>query len=181
MSRTAIITFGRMQPITVGHEKLVNTVKRVASEMNATPLVYLSHSHDSKRNPLPYHIKYGFAHTAFGNCVQHSSAQNIIEVLKELDGKYDNVVFIGDTDRSIEFLATLNKYNGTEYNFDSIETLSAGDRDTDDYVDAMSATKMRKFIAQNDYNSFRQGLPTLLKPYALLVQHFVRKGMNYAD
>lgn len=181
MSRTAVITFGRMSPITVGHEKLVNTIKRVASEMNATPLVYLSHSYDNKRNPLPYDIKIGLAQTAFGKCVIRSNAKNAIEVLKELDGKYDDIIFIGDTPRANEFQTALNKYNGIEYNFNTIKTMSAGDRTGEDYVDAISATKMRKFIMQNDYNNFKAGLATNLKPHARLVAHFVRKGMNYAN
>ena len=181
MSRTAIITFGRMSPITVGHEKLVNTVKRVASEMNATPIVYLSHSHDSKRNPIPYDIKISLAQTAFGPCVKRSNAKNIIEVLKELNDKYDDIIFIGDTPRANEFQSTLNKYNGIEYNFNTIKTMSAGDRTSDEYVDAISATKMRKFVMQKDYNNFKAGLATNLKPYARLVAHIVRKGMNYAN
>ena len=184
MSRTAIITFARMQPITIGHEKLVNTVKRVASKMNATPLVYLSHSNDSKRNPLSYSVKYGLARTAFGACVKHSSAKDIFSVLKDLDNDYDDVVFIGDKARADELQPIFTKYNGIDYNFNTITTMSAGDRESTDskkLVDVISATKMRKYIAQNDYNSFTQGLPTKLRPYARLVQQLLRKGLNYAD
>ena len=179
MSNTAVITFGRMNPITVGHEKLVNLVKQIASDIDATALVYLSHSHDNKRNPINYTIKYGLCSTAFGSCVKFSNAHNIIEVLKELDGKYDKIIFVGDAERSSEFNKTLNKYNGIEYTFDSITTVSAGSRDTNDFVDAISATKMRKYAAVNDYNSFKAGLVTNLKPYARLVQHLVRKGKDY--
>lgn len=179
MSNTAVITFGRMNPITVGHEKLVNTVKRIAFDNNATPLVYLSHSCDSKRNPINYTTKYGLCYTAFGSCVVMSDARNVIDVLKELDGKYDKIIFVGDAERSFEFNQTLNKYNGIEYTYDSITTVSAGDRNTTDFVDAISATKMRKFAANKDYNSFKAGLATNLKPYAYLVQSLIRKGMNY--
>ena len=181
MSNTAVITFGRMQPVTVGHEKLVDTVKAIASSMNATPLVYLSHTQDSKRNPLSYPVKYGLAHTAFGDCVVHSDARTIMAVVQELDSKYDNIIFVGDCERSEQMLRLINKYNGVEYNFTSVKTMSAGSRNTDDFVDAISATKMRKYTMQNDYNSFRKGLPTKLKPYASLVQQLVRKGLNYAD
>ena len=177
--RTAVITFGRMNPITVGHEKLVNTIKALAIKLNATPLVYLSHTCDDNRNPINYNTKFSLAQTAFGRCVVRSDACNVIEVLKELDGQYDKIIFVGDTARSTELNKTLNKYNGVEYTFDSIETVSAGNRDTDDFVDAMSATKMRKYAINNNYNNFKLGLPTNLKPYARLVQHYVRKGLQY--
>ena len=181
MSRTAIITFGRMQPITVGHEKLVKKVKRIARLLNATPMVYLSHSNDKRKNPIPYYLKLSLASTAFGSVVKRSDAKNVFDVLRELDGQYDHVVFVGDKARSDELLPIMNKYNGIEYNFNSIKTISAGARTGKNFVDGISATKMRKYAADNDYNNFRKGLPTFLKPYARLVQHIVRKGLNYAD
>ena len=113
--------------------------------------------------------------------MQHSDAKNVFDVLRELDGQYDRIVFVGDKARADELLPIMNKYNGIEYNFNSIKTISAGARTGKNFVDDISATKMRKYAADNDYNNFRKGLPTLLKPYASLVQHIVRKGLNYAD
>ena len=181
MSRTAIITFGRMNPITVGHEKLVKKVKRIARLLNATPLVYLSHSNDNRKNPIPYDLKFSLARTAFGSVVKRSDARTPLEVLSELDGQYDNIIFVGDKARSDELLPTMNKYNGIEYNFKSIKTISAGSRDTTDFVDAISATKMRKYAADKDYNNFMDGLATNLKPYAHLVLNYVRKGTENAN
>jgi len=181
MSRTAIITFGRMNPITIGHEKLVKKVKRLAQWLNATPMVYLSHSNDNRKNPIPYDIKFSLARTAFGSIVKRSNSKNVFDVLRELDGQYDNIIFVGDKARSDELLPIMNKYNGIEYNFKSIKTISAGARNTTNFVDAISATKMRKYAADNDYNNFMAGLATGLKPYARLVLNYVRKGMNYAN
>ena len=181
MSRTAIITFGRMNPITVGHEKLVKKVKRLSKLLNATPMVYLSHSKDKLKNPIPYDLKFSLARTAFGSVVKRSNAKNVFDVLRELDGQYDNIIFVGDKARSDELLPTMNKYNGIEYNFNSIKTISAGDRTGKKLVDAISATKMRKYAADKDYNNFMDGLATNLKPYAHLVLNYVRKGMNYAN
>lgn len=179
MSNTAVITFGRMNPITVGHEKLVNKVKALAIKLDATPLVYLSHSHDNKRNPLEYATKFILAQTAFGDCVVNSSSRTPIEVLKELDGKYDNVVFVGDLSRSVQLLPVMEKYNGVEYKYDTITTVSAGDRTGKKLVDAISATKMRKYAMVNDYNNFTKGLATNLKPHSDVVSQLVRKGLNY--
>ena len=181
MPNTAVITFGRFNPLTVGHEKLVNTVKRVAFEQNGTPLVYLSHSHDNKRNPIPYLMKYSLARTAFGSCVVRSDAKTIMSVVAELDKDYENIIFVGDCERSEQMLRLMNKYNGVEYNFNSIQTVSAGGRNTTEYVDAISATKMRKYVSQNDYNSFVAGLATNLKPYGRVVYELVRKGTENAN
>ena len=78
-------------------------------------------------------------------------------------------------------LRLMNKYNGVEYNFNSIQTVSAGGRNTTEYVDAISATKMRKYVSQNDYNSFVAGLATNLKPYGRFVYELVRKGTENAN
>ena len=181
MSRTAIITFGRMNPITVGHEKLVKKVKRIARLLNATPLVYLSHSNDNRKNPIPYDLKFSLARTAFGSVVKRSDARTPLEVLAELDGQYDKIIFVGDKPRADQLLPILNRYNGIEYNFKSIKTISAGARTGKNFVDAISATKMRKYVSQNDYNSFVAGLATNLKPYGRFVYELVRKGNENAN
>ena len=87
---TAVFTFGRMNPPTIGHEKLVNKVKSTARTAKATPLVYLSQTQNPKKDPLSYNDKIKFATTAFGNLVKKSSARTVIEVLKELEKKLLN-------------------------------------------------------------------------------------------
>lgn len=182
MTSTAVITFGRMNPITVGHEKLVNKVKDIAADLGAAPLVYLSHSQDSNKNPIPYIIKANYAQEAFGKCVQITSASNIISIAKQLDSKYDNLVFVGDAERAGEFLELLNSYNGKEYSFNTITTVSAGDRtDDSDFVDSMSATKMRNYAINNDIESFSMGVPERIRRHSKNLMNFVRKGLNYEN
>ena len=175
---TAVFTFARMAPVTVGHEKLVNTIKGLASTMDAEPLVFLSHSHDNKRNPIAYPTKLGLAQTAFGDVVKRSDATDVFSVLRSLNGKYDNVIFVGDKARSDELLPIMQKYNNVEYSFQSIKAVSAGSRDSEEHVDSMRATKMRKYAIDNDTDSFTAGLPDKLKPYSSMVAHLVRKGMT---
>ena len=83
MNKKTVITFGRMNPPTIGHEKLVDKVKSVAKRTQAEPAVYLSHSQNSKKDPLNYNQKLAFAKKAFGNVIQKSNARTIIEVMKE--------------------------------------------------------------------------------------------------
>lgn len=178
--KTAVLTFGRMNPITVGHEKLVNSlIQNAASRKGAVPMVYLSHSQDPRKNPLSYEDKVKFAKQAFGNIIKQSKARTIIEVMKELDGKYENVIVVVGSDRAGEFHQLLNKYNGKEYNFESIKIVSAGQRDPDaDSVEGMSASKMRKYASSNDLNNFTKGLPKKLKSSAEQIMSDVKKGMN---
>jgi nicotinic acid mononucleotide adenylyltransferase len=72
----AVITWGRLNPVTIGHEKLVNKVKSEAKKRGAMPHVYISHTQDKKKNPLDYNTKYNFARKAFGPVVTKSNAQN---------------------------------------------------------------------------------------------------------
>ena len=73
--KKVVIAFGRMNPPTVGHEKLVTKIKSVARKNRATPLLYLSHSQDKKKNPLSYEDKIRLAKKAFGPLVQKSNSR----------------------------------------------------------------------------------------------------------
>ena len=179
---TAVISFGRMNPVTVGHEKLVTAVQSKASTLNGTPLVYLSQTQDSKKNPLSYNDKIAMAKSAFGPVIQKSRARTIIDVANELQSDYKNLVVVVGSDRVKEFETLLNKYNGKDYTYDSIEVVSAGDRDPDsEGVEGMSASKMRDLAKQGDFTTFKKGLPTKLRPRAASVFSKVRRGMNIQE
>jgi hypothetical protein len=178
-AKTAVISFGRFSPPTNGHEKLVNSVVSIAKKMEATPEIYLSHSFDAKKNPLSYDEKHKFMTIAFGNIVKKSNARTIIEVLKEISGKYDKLVVVAGSDRIAEFERLLNAYNGKEYNFENIDVVSAGERDPDaDDVTGMSASKMRQFVVDGDRDSFKRGLPKKLQSKSDEVYNAVSKGMK---
>ena len=159
----AVITFGRMNPPTVGHQKVVDKVKAEAKKQGATPYVYLSHSQDKKKNPLDYNTKLKSARKAFGSSVTRSRARTIIEVMVELQKKHKEVTVIAGSDRVREFRTLLNKYNGKDFKFDKITVKSAGARDPDaEGASGMSATKMRTAAQTGDYDSFKKGVPTAL-------------------
>jgi len=163
-AKTVVFSFGRMNPITVGHEKLVSKIQSVAKSEGATPQVFLSHSQDKAKNPLSYDDKYKYARQAFGPIVQKSRSRIIFDILKELNKKFDNVIMVVGSDRVSEFEKLLNKYNGKEYNFNSIRVVSAGERDPDaNDVSGMSASKMRALAVEGDLAAFTKGLPKKLK------------------
>ena len=176
---TAVVSWGRMNPVTSGHELLARKVASEARARKATPMIFLSHSSDPKKNPLSYDDKIAFAQQAFGRMVVKSRAKTIIEVAKEVSKQYANLVIVVGSDRVPEFKALLNKYNGKDYKFKSIEVVSAGERDPDaDDVTGMSASKMRALAADGDMDSFKRGLPKKLQRNAEKVYTAVRDGMG---
>ena len=181
-NKTVVLGWGRMNPITVGHEKLVNKIKSVARAEGATPLVYVSHSQDAKKNPLDYDDKIMLAKKAFGNIIVKSNSRTIIQIMQELQKDFSKVVLVVGQDRIKQFHELLNKYNGKDYNFDSINIVSAGDRDPDsEGVSGMSASKMRAAASQGDFKKFKTGLPRRLQGDAQDVYDMVRGGMKIAE
>ena len=183
VDKTVVIGWGRMNPITVGHEKLVNKIKTVAKQNSATPLLFITHSQDAKKNPLEYDDKIMLAKKAFGNkLVQKSRSKTIIQVMKELESKFSKLILVVGSDRVKDFDTLLNKYNGKDYTFDNIEVVSAGDRDPDaDDVSGMSASKMRVAAASGKFDQFKSGLPRKLKGDAQEIYDMVRGGMKIAE
>ena len=182
--KTAVVSFGRMNPPTVGHEKLVNKVRTVARLEKGDPLIYLSHTHQDKKDkngfkdPLDYNTKIKYVQKAFGKVVIRSKNRIIVDILKELESKgYTDIVMVVGSDRvkSMEFI---KKVNGKDYNFDSIKITSAGERDPDaDGVEGMSASKMRELAANDDLEEFKKGLVKNLQRDAEKMMKDVQKGM----
>jgi nicotinic acid mononucleotide adenylyltransferase len=168
-----------MNPPTVGHEKLVKKVVAVAAQAKATPMVFLSHSQDKKKNPLDYEDKIRFAKAAFGNVIQSSPAKTLIDILKTLQQKFQELTLVVGSDRVAEFETLLNKYNGKDFTFAKINVVSAGERDPDaEGVEGMSASKMRAAVQTGDEQKFISGLPQRLKSHGKDVFKMVSAGMQ---
>jgi len=155
-----VFAFGRFNPPTIGHQKLIDKVKSEASRKGATPRVYLSHSQDAKRNPLDYNTKFRFVKRAFGNLVTKSSSKNLVQILKELgDEGVTEVTIVVGSDRVKEFKKLLK----TDFYFNKINVINAGERDPDaSDVSGMSASKMREAAASGNYAIFKKGTPKML-------------------
>lgn len=183
MTKHAVFTFGRMNPPTTGHHKLVDAVIHHAAKNNAHHYVFVSHTHDPKKNPLNYEKKVGFIKKLFPkvNVVHTSKAKNIIDVMKHLESRgHKEVTMVAGSDRVDEFHRLLNRVNGKDYKFNKINVVSAGDRDPDtEGVAGMSASKMRNYAKNNDFPKFSQGVPR--KKYARSLFNAVRKGMNLKE
>ena len=156
MSKKLVFTFGRMNPPTIGHEKLANKIKSVAKQEKADARIYLSHTQNPTKDPLSYKQKLTFAKKAFGIAHQ-SNAKQIFQILKEIYAdKYTDIVMVVGSDRVGEFKTLLNKYNGKgDYEFDSIKVVSAGKRDPDaEGVEGMSGTKLRGLAVKGQFDDY---------------------------
>ena len=178
---TLVFAFGRMNPPTIGHEKLVNKVDEIGRRNRASSKVFLTHSQDKKKNPLTQAQKLRYAKSAFGPDIEAAPAKTLIDVLKELQKTYSDIIMVAGSDRVRDFKTLLNKYNMKEYHFDSIKVVSAGQRDPDaEGTTGMSASKMRQAAIDNKFSEFKKGLPSQLRTGKQMF-NAVRKGLGVKE
>ena len=183
---TLTIAFGRFNPPTTGHQKLLDTVASSSDEDDY--IIVPSRSNDPKKNPLDTKTKVSVMKQMFpkhsSKIVDDEGNRTIFDVLKKAhtDG-YAGVRIVGGSDRVSEFEKLTNNYNKKLYDFDSIEVTSAGDRDPDsDNVEGMSASKQRKAAAEGDFESFKKGVPSSMKEKEVKnLYNMIRKGMNIKE
>ena len=166
--KSVYFTFGRMNPPTIGHGKLIG---KLASKAGRNPYrIYLSQSQDSKKNPLSYVDKVKFARKMFKRhsrfIIMDKKIKSVMDVGTKLyDEGFRSINMVVGDDRINEFKALLKTYNGKKsrhgfYNFKEINVISAGERDPDsEGAEGASATKQRTAAQNKDFVSFAQGLP----------------------
>jgi hypothetical protein len=158
--------FGRFNPPTVGHEKLLKSAKRISAGGNIK--IYPSRTQDPKKNPLDPNTKVSYMRKMFPEfeetIINDPDMRSIFDVLVNADKDgYSSVNIVVGSDRQSEFENLAQKYNDDLYQFDLIRVVSAGVRDADaEGIEGMSASKMRKAVLDNDFESFRKGTPKSL-------------------
>jgi nicotinamide mononucleotide adenylyltransferase len=182
-SKKIVFAFGRFQPPTTGHELLVNAVKKIALAQKADHIIYASRTQDKKSNPLSvdrkvYYLKRMFPNTNFA--AASDEIRTFLEAAAILSKTYKNVVMIAGSDRVPEYKRLLDRYNGDLFKFDTIEVVSAGERDPDsDNAAGMSGTKMREAAKKGDFSTFKRGLPhTLTELDGKRLMNEIRQGMG---
>ena len=180
------IVFGRFNPPTIGHKKLLDGAKAVSGTGDLK--IYPSRSQDPKKNPLDPDQKVMVMKKMYpdvaDDIINDQDVKTIFDALKIDDEEgYEKVQIVVGSDRVAEFDSLSQKYNGQLYDFEEIETISAGNRDADaEGVEGMSASKMRKAAAENDFDTFRSGVPDSLDDKAAkTLMNTVRKQMNVSE
>lgn len=189
--KTVYFTFGRMNPPTTGHEKLMN---ELAKKSGKNPYkIYLTQTTDKKKNPLDFKYKVKTVRKFFPkharNIMLNKKVRSVFDAATEMYNEgFKNITMVVGSDRINEFNTLLKKYNGVKsrhglYNFNKINVISAGDRDPDaDDISGMSASKMRSLANEGDFTQFSQGLPrNVSNTDAKKVYNEVRRGMGLKE
>ena len=185
--KSVAFCFGRMNPPTIGHARLLNTTARASA--GGDYYIFLSHTQDSKKNPLDYNTKVDFVKSMYpqhADHVSYGSLRTIMEIMEFLyHNNYTDVTYVCGNDRLPAFKELLNKYNGVEggkiyYKFNSIDIVSSGPRDPDDDgVAGASASAARAAAEAGDKEEFKK--ITGAGRFAPQLYRAVRKGMLKED
>ena len=166
-SEGAVVVFGRFNPPTTGHEKLLKSAGTEASRTGADLRIYPSRSVDAKKNPLQPGTKIEYMQKMFPDFAESikddPNAKTIFDVLIACQNlAYKSVTIVVGQDRLAEFQGLAQKYNGDLYEFEEIKVISAGQRDADaEGLEGMSASKMRDAAAKDDFKAFAKGIPNI--------------------
>lgn len=177
--RTAVVAFGRMNPPTIGHTRLVEMMEHIAKEVGGTALLFLSHSHDAKKNPLVYESKLAYAQYAFGDVVVESNANDIIAVATEVAESYDNIIFVCGSDRQAEFERKLNRYNGDLYEFNQVHVTGLSRSNySSDPLECASGSILREAAHEDNFGLFKKWLAPGVRYFAENIYAEVRGELN---
>ena len=190
--KTVVFTFGRFNPPTTGHIKLVEKLVKTAREYSADYRIYLSRSQDAKKNPLKLTDKVKYLKLSaprYKSGIRSEEIVNVFDILVHLhDAGYEKIVMVVGSVRVSEFRSILKKYNKKAarhgfYDFQEIEVISAGDRDPDaDDVSGMSASKLRELASENNFEKFKLGVsPNLSNSNAKGLFDDLRSGMQIRE
>jgi nicotinic acid mononucleotide adenylyltransferase len=191
-SQHHVMAFGRMNPITHGHQAVVNKVSEVAKKHGASHNVIVSHSQDAKKNPLTAEQKVKHAKRAFKGTNITAASKEAPTILHHAAAAHaagaEHLHVVAGSDRHEEMHNLLHKYNGQKsahghYNFKSITVHSSGERDPDSEGTAgISASKMREHAASGNKAEFHKGAPTgMSAAHKDAMYKDVRKGLGHKD
>ena len=187
----AVMSFGRMNPPTTGHLKVIDKVKEVAQKVGGSHHVVLSHSQDPKKNPLSAKDKLKHAKRFFPNTNLSTSDSEHPTFLHHAAKLHKQGVthlhMVAGSDRTDEYKKKLAQYNGKHegalFNFKKITVHSSGERDPDaEGTEGMSASKMRSHASSGNFNEFKKGIPGHVQPHhAKELYNDVRKNMGIKE
>lgn len=187
MNRKIVLAFGRFNPPTIGHQKLIEACATAAQQHKCDYKVYMSVKVDKAKNPLSAEEKLWFMHQMFPTHAKHIFADTDVSdpflLLAMFNKEYDEVVFIAGSDRVSNYETQFNKHmNGptATFYYGSLVIQSSGERDPDsEGASGMSASKMRAAVKEGDIISFRKGIPkTLGRAEMLMLYNAVHDGMG---
>jgi len=182
--KTAVVTFGRMNPPSIGHVKLAKKIGAEARKHKAEPFIFLSPTQNAKKDPLGPDRKVVYVEKTIGQNINIDIKPTVFEALSDLySNGFKKLVFVVGSDRLAKFSKWISEYNGKEkrhgfYDFIDIDFVSSGDRDPDaEGVAGMSASKLREFAVSGDFDSFKKGTKLSVKDTKSMYNE-IRKAMK---
>ena len=176
------MAFGRFNPLTSGHMKVIDKVNELAQQYNAEHYIVLSHKHGDKYNPLDPTTKLKHVHEMFGvGEIADTKHPGIIQQAERINGTHTHLHVVAGADRVNEYQTLLDRYNGKNYQYESITVHSSGKRKGSG-VENVSATKLRECARNGNYDGFISGLPPhTSKTQQLELYQDVRKGLGVLE
>jgi hypothetical protein len=163
--KTAVVAWGRMNPPTIGHQKVIDVVKQYAQKFMGDPILFLSKTQKPKTDPLSFAEKLHFASEMFSIKVdRNTSVKTIIQMFQQLQGQgYDNVILVAGSDRVQQYQDLIDKYNNKPdtkgeipFKFANAKVVSSGERDPDaEGVAGMSSSKVKKLAAEGKFEDWK--------------------------
>ena len=163
---TAVFAFGRFNPPTIGHQKLIEKVQSMANQVNGKGFIFLSHTQNNKKDPLSFQEKQAYITSQINDPnlqIGSADVRTLIQALQKIEAQgRTRVIMVAGDDRVMEFQKFLNQYNGNpdkqgtvQYKFDDIQVVSAGQRDPDaDDIAGVSASKARDWALKGQEHEF---------------------------
>ena len=183
-SESVVIVFGRFNPPTTGHEKLLTAASDEAARQKADLRIYPSRSVDPKKNPLQPGAKIDYMKKMFPDYEEDirddANSKTIFDVLVACQNVgYKGVTIVVGQDRLNEFQGLSQKYNGDLYEFEEINVVSAGERDADaEGLEGMSASKLRKAAMDGNFKEFVKGVPNIGNDEKMNLFKLLQKSMG---
>lgn len=176
-----VFTFGRMNPPTKGHERLVSTVVETAKQIGGDHIVFLSQTQNDSTDPLDWKFKTRICEASFPGVKisKNSQIRTPFQALEEFIGLYEEVTLVVGEDQVQEFAQRMAPY-AMQWGFRGFDVVSAGRRiDESEGIEGMSASKLRKYAVDGNKDLFLEGLPSNLPKGAKnLVYEKVRKAIK---
>lgn len=202
LEATAVIVYGRFNPPTVGHDRLISEMISIAEQVQGDPLIFTSSSEDRSSNPLSFTQKVAVLREGYGSIVHDSpiiSSTGLVGLLAVVEHVrntlgYDNLIFVTGSDRENKYTNLFKKYNGDDLNeqntvipwgekFNQIVVHSvARDDQSNQIEESVSGSQIRKWAADGDYNRFIHAVsPVLSEQTKDELYAYVRIGQGLAN
>lgn len=171
MAKKATFVFGRFNPPTTGHRVLINKMIQDARKRKADPYIVLTHTQDTKKNPLSVKEKRNIMSiiypevTIWTTSKEKPKATDIVKRLR--NNHYTDIRMMVGSDRAKSF------------DWVGIPVNSGGQRNNKPGASGMSATKARLAAVTGNTRAFRNSMdPRLSNKKVDIVRGIIKQRIK---